>query len=477
MHSRGVSEVRTLAILPLQPLSQSAGENYFGLGVADALITRVSGMPALTVRPTSAIRRYAEGKTDALTAGGELQVDAVLDGSWQRESERVRVSVNLLRVRDGASLWTETVDLPASDVFSIQDRLSQQLAARLRLEADATAAQHVSRSAAGTRNAQAYDSYLRGSFYLGARGYNAGNRQTIDAAIEQLERAVALDPNFAEARARLGFAYAHVAIFMEQSRQLIERAQRETDAAAALNPNLGQVFLNRGFILWSWYTGWNIVDSVRYYRRAEELDPALTDIELSANYAHLGFFEEWRRTGEQVVARDPANRQARTTFVNEYFLLNLPEEGLAAQRRLLNTGPDERYFLLMRRIADAAPLVERQAASNPGSAWDQAELALLRALQGREADARALASAAARLTERFRFYHHVTYELARVYAVLGDADQAAHWLRETIEWGFPCYPMFSNDGFLDPVRKAPAVQAVLSDLKVRWDGYREALRQ
>src|SRR5438034_653996 len=106
---------RSLAVLPFKPLAGDLKENYFGLGLADAVITRLSQTGQLMVRPTSAMRRYATGDTDTLNAAREQQVDTVLDGAWQREGDRLRVSVNLLRVSDGASLWAESFDVRASE--------------------------------------------------------------------------------------------------------------------------------------------------------------------------------------------------------------------------------------------------------------------------------------------------------------------------------------------------------------------------
>src|SRR5262249_4562701 len=127
-------EVKSLAVLPLKSLD--AGENYLGLGIADAVIRRISQTAGLIVRPTSAVRRYLNEETDALTAARQLGVDAVLEGSVQRAADRLRVSVNLLRSADGASLWTDSFDLRTADIFTIQDTVSQQVASRLRLQLD-----------------------------------------------------------------------------------------------------------------------------------------------------------------------------------------------------------------------------------------------------------------------------------------------------------------------------------------------------
>ncbi len=149
---------------------------------------------------------------------------------------------------------------------------------------------------------------------------------------------------------------------------------------------------------------------------------------------------------------------------------NFPEEGRAAQKRLLDQEPDERYFLLARRPADAAPIVEKKALANePTSVMN---LATLRALQGRHAEARGATERSLAMARKNRYYHHLTYGAVRVYALGGDAEEATRWLKETISWGFPCYPLFAEDHMLDPVRKSPGFQRVLTELHEQWERYR-----
>ncbi len=470
-----IPDVRSVAILPFKPLT-AVNENYLGLGIADAVISRLSsGAPDLTVRPTTAITKYAAQGSDAVTAGRELQVDVILDGTWQREADRLRVSVNLLRVDTGTSLWTDRYDFSASDVFAIQDRVSDELVSRLRLEVDSATRSRTGHGG-GTTNPEAYDAFLRGKYHLSSRGYNPRVRDHSDKAISTLQRAVALDPNYAEAHAKLGFAYAHTAVFIDNDPSLVDRAKEETRLAEQIRPDLGQIHLNRAVILWSWYEGWRIVEAIREYRLAEQLDPGLPDVELGAGYAHLGFIDDWRRVQEHAIARDPTNRGARLVYVNEHFLINRPDEGLAAQKRLLDDGtPDYRYFLLKRQVAEAAPQLEAIAAKT-SDAWRIAELALLRSLQGRHREANEAITRALGMAVKNRTYHHLTYLFAQTKGVQNDPAEAARWLKETIDWGLPCYPVFATDSFLDPVRQSPQVQKVLTDLKRDWDTYREALR-
>ena len=150
--SSSTTTARSLAVLPLKSLD--AGDNYLGLGIADAVIRRTSQTGGMIVRPTSAIQRYMAEDLDALTAARQLSTDVVLEGSVQRAGDRLRVSVNLLRVGDGASLWADNFDLRTTDIFEIQDRVAREVASHLQLRIDP--AQQARLGRRPTTNPQAY---------------------------------------------------------------------------------------------------------------------------------------------------------------------------------------------------------------------------------------------------------------------------------------------------------------------------------
>ena len=163
--SSSTTTARSLAVLPLKSLD--AGDNYLGLGIADAVIRRTSQTGGMIVRPTSAIQRYMAEDLDALTAARQLSTDIVLEGSVQRAGERLRVSVNLLRVGDGASLWAESFELRTTDIFEIQDRVAREVASHLQLRIDP--AQQARLGRRPTTSPQAYEYYMRGLHRLDQR--------------------------------------------------------------------------------------------------------------------------------------------------------------------------------------------------------------------------------------------------------------------------------------------------------------------
>ena len=158
-------QIKSLAVLPFKSLNQEAKEEYLGLGLAADIITKVSQSGELTVRPSSSVRKYVNQEMDAIAAARELKVDAVLDSTFLHVGDQLRVNVNLLRVEDGASLWAETFDERFTDIFTIQDRVSQQVAQRLRLRLSQAGQARLTKRY--TSNPEAYSYYAKAMYHFG----------------------------------------------------------------------------------------------------------------------------------------------------------------------------------------------------------------------------------------------------------------------------------------------------------------------
>src|SRR5439155_7064441 len=193
--------VTSLAVLPFQPLGGTTRDEALELGMTDAVITRLENVRQIRVRPTSAVLKYAGAQPDLEAAGRELRVDVLVEGKIQRVADRIRVTVHLLRVQDGASLWAETLDEEFTSIFAVQDSISHQVARALPLTLSTEEANRLTRR--DTKIAQAYPFYLKGRHFSSKRGQDA-----LRKAVDYFEQAIRLDPTYARAYGGLADSFA-----------------------------------------------------------------------------------------------------------------------------------------------------------------------------------------------------------------------------------------------------------------------------
>ena len=280
-----------------------------------------------------------------------------------------------------------------------------------------------------------------------------------------------MDPNYALAHTQLGYAYAWTAVQFEENPVLLEGAKQEIGIAEKIDPQLAEIHVVRAFILWSQYEGQQIEAAIREQRLAQQLDPNGDHIELAAIYYHIGLEEQAAKEAELALERDPTSNYVKQVYVDSYVLTSRPEQGLAASQRLFNKGPDLGYYLDMRMLKEAAPLVKQNYERYPFDASAQKGRALLLALQGKHQEAQAAVPSIVEKAQKSKSYHHLTYDIARIYALGGNSEKAMEWLRVTVKEGFPCYTLFLRDSFLDRIRQSPAFIQFMAEMKQRWEGY------
>ena len=225
-----------MAVLPFHTPAGSDAIRLLGIGIPDAIITRLARYELLLARPTSAVLRYENVSIDPREVGRVLASDYVMTGIVQQSGDRVRISVQLVRARDGAAIWGDHYDLPRSDLLAVQDEVAPAVADALQVQMSTAERARLFRRY--TANAAVYKQYLLGRAHL-AR-YTA---KDIGEAIESFESALHLDPDYAAARAGMGMACALMALrFAPQSAAAGwgERAQREARHAARLDPQLAE---------------------------------------------------------------------------------------------------------------------------------------------------------------------------------------------------------------------------------------------
>lgn len=468
--ARSEEKIRSVAILPLKSVSPQGGDDPLGMGITDTVITKMSQVGGLTVRPSSAVRKYAMQETDALAAARELRVDAVLDGSVQRSGERLRVNLNLLRASNGASLWSETFNVPTAHIFDVQDQIAHQVTSGLRFKL--TAAEEARMTKRYTASPEAHQSFVRGMYNFDKRTLSPERRSSLDAAITMFKKAIELDPDYALARAQLAYCYAWMSLFVEPGPAWLEKARAELDRAAALDPNLAQIHVVRHELLWSSYQGFQLEAAARELRVAQELDPAVGHDQLGVLYAHMGLEEAAFRELRRAVEVDPTSELNISRLIEGFDLLYRPDEAIAMNRQYGELpGPSSyvRLSYLWKGQYEKAQQLEQNWSAGARDPYALSSRALRLALQG---DFRSFEARVPVIVERGRQnrgFHHMTYNVACVYALQGKAERAVEWLEKTVAVGMPNYTLFSRDPHLDRIRNAPAFRQFMNQLKPRWE--------
>jgi serine/threonine protein kinase/tetratricopeptide (TPR) repeat protein len=473
--NRPQPSIKSLAVLPLKPFDSN--DNSLGLGIADAVIRKISQTGQLVVRPTSAVRRYLSEDTDGLAAARQLDVDAVLEGTLQRSNDQLRVSVNLIQSSDGTSLFSENFDMHESDIFAIQDTVAQRVVSHLQLQLDQAQQSRLVKQQ--TSNPVAYESYIKAAYSFSQRGYGEPARRQMEETIALFKKALEADPNYALAHAQLAYAYMWMALFVEPRQSVwAELAQSEIDRAQSLDPQLAETHISRYLLLWSGYGGWQIEAAIREVRLAQQLNPNVGHNELGNLYQHAGLEDLASKEFERAVAIDPTDNNLKGGIVSMYEIVRDYDGELAASQRLLNDSNVNVWYLLAKgRLEEAQKRIEKSERTGDDPYLPN-EKALLFALKGEFHAAEAqIRLVLGEFPVKDPEYHHQTYDVACVYAMEGKSEEAVKWLNETAATGFPSYPLFQRDPYLNRIRQSQDFVQFITHQKELNEKFRSEFQQ
>jgi eukaryotic-like serine/threonine-protein kinase len=234
-----VSDTKSIAVLPLKPINKANSDELYEIGIADSLIQRLSSMKGFVVRPLSAVRKYADIEQDPIAAGQEQKVNYILASNYQTANGKIRVTSQLLNVETGQIEETYKSEKDTSDVFVMQDAVADEVGKLLQARFAVT--QNSPAVTRGTSNEEAYRLYLQGMYLV----YSRNNFLSAQKAVEVLERAVELDPDYAQAWA--GKAYAHRAVANSAGRNVSDQEdyQKSMEAikkALSLDENVAEAY-------------------------------------------------------------------------------------------------------------------------------------------------------------------------------------------------------------------------------------------
>lgn len=420
------TKATSFAVLPLKIINFPTQEvlpdsKFLSIGLADALITRLSGIGKLAVRPTSSVSLYDE-TTDPFEAGRELAVDFVLEGRLKSLGSRVRVSLQLLDIKKEISIWADNFDEQFTDLLDLEDSISSRGAESI-LPQLISAPKPIKKR--GTNNPQAFESYLRGRFH-----WNALTEEGFSKAIAAYNRAIEFDPEYALAYTGIADYYNWLGVYgVMPSVESFSLAARAARRAIELDPELSEAHASLGFAVlcgeYNWKEGeqsclraleldpnnatahmWyafqlfmeaRFKEGELHARRAVELDP-LSPV----NSYNLGWCLYYARKYDESIAQHKKTLAENPLYAIAYYglawslrLTSSDNEAVAAARRSVDLSDKSPFWMMMLAQTLAAAGITGEAEkilddllTNPGERFvSPYHLALLYTLLGRRQEA------------------------------------------------------------------------------------------
>jgi TolB-like protein/DNA-binding winged helix-turn-helix (wHTH) protein/lipoprotein NlpI len=451
----------TIAVLPFKPLNADGRDETLEMGMADTLIIRLSAIREIVVRPMSSVRKYIGSDQDPVLAGRALETEAVLEGSIQRAGERVRVTARLIDVRTGATLWAETFEENFTDIFRVQDSISERITNALALRLNAQ--ERVQLAKHQTDNPAAYEAYMQGQFLWSRRGPDWIN-QSLSAYKLALEK----DPNFALAHIGAADAYimlsGHRRISMDQAEANAEPhimraleidnrlaeahnalaelkyqykydwdgAEREFKTAIELNPNIAWTRQAYG---WYLMTLGRFDEAAAEMEEARRLDPSSLTISVARGrlYYYSRRYDKAAQHFQNVISLEPADAGSHLALHNIYEQKQMFPEAVEA-------------FLNVRSLAERPEEEADQfrAAFRTGG-WNAFLLQLLAETEKRSA----------------KIGQQPAQHLANIYARLGDKDKAFYWFEKVFDTKDVSILQFKIDPAYDLLHNDPRYAMLL----------------
>jgi TolB-like protein len=438
---------RTIAVLPFQNLGGDASQDYLRLALPDEVITTLSYIPTLAIRPFATTQKYANGNVDPQAAGRELRVSEVLTGHFQKEGDQLRVTLEVVDAESNRLLWRDTSSAGAADLIGLREQISSRLRQGLfpLLGAPASGADAATRP----KNAEAYDLYLRSKPFT-------SDPEPNKEALVMLERSVGLDPDYAPAWAALGLRYYYAVSFGESSPEFLERAGSAAQKALALDPNLTEASVR--LIVLSTESG-NLEDA---YAKAKDLvrrRPQDAHAHFSLGYVlrYAGLMDESARECEAARALDPHNRFFRSCG---FLFMQRGDYARAREFARLDAGSAwsknvEADVLLREGKRETALAGVRMDSNLPVGGY-----AVLLAGPGAERDRLAAAAEAKAMSDRDP---ENKYYAAGHLALAGYPDAALRLLRKAVEDNYLVHEALDRDPLFETIRKAPEFAAIKAE--------------
>lgn len=446
---------KTLAVLPFKILNSEGNDDFLGAGISDSLAAKLGNVENLTVRPTSSVIKLAKQTDDPLAAGRELKVDAVLNGSIQRNGDRIRVTVQMLDVKSEKIIWGRSFDENFSDIFSLQDTISTDVAKVFNDKL--TDSEQKGLKKHSTENVEAFQAYMRGRYL-----WNKRDEDSLLKGIRYFQNAVNLDPKYALAYSGIADSYLVLAYYHIGNPSFgedLQNARLTAQKAIELDDSIAESHNSLAYV--EFYSG-NSPAAEKEFKRAIELNPNYA----TAHHWYSNFLATQERDEEslreiKIAANlDPVSPIINATLGEHFYYARNYDEALAQLNQTIEL--DDSFFTthyLLGMVYEQKGLYEaaiaefqkaRRLTKNNSNEFDSM-LAHAYAVSGNKAEAE-------KILDNLIKNQADPQAIAIIYAGLGDNERAIEWLKKSDSSKSKLF--LQNDPRLDSLRKNESFQRI-----------------
>jgi eukaryotic-like serine/threonine-protein kinase len=454
------AESQSIAVLPFVNLSADKENEYFSDGLAEEIINALTKIRELRVIARTSAFAFRGKQQDLRTIGYRLKVGTILEGSVRRAGNRIRVTAQLIKVADESHLWSERYDREITDIFAIQDDISQAIAEALKVKFDGTQSR--------VRNIEAFQNYLKGLYF-----YQRYNRENLAKAKESFEQALVQDPGYAPAHAGLAvFYYGLGALSIERMIEMAPLAKAAAQKALAIDPALSEAHSVLGLLAGSVEYDWHSAEHHFRAAMAAEPIPPLVHVRYALYFlTPLRRFKEAIAQYERALETDPLSMMVHFGLAFAFYCERRYDEAIEHAALAVDLYPD--YWLVhfglglahaqKGSIQHSISSLEATVRLSPSFTLATGFLA---ASYARSGDL----GRAEKLMEEVRersLKHYVSPACFGVYqAALGQADSMFAFLQAALAERDPYLTRIDAEPYFDPFRSDPRFRALLERMNL-----------
>jgi TolB-like protein/DNA-binding winged helix-turn-helix (wHTH) protein/Tfp pilus assembly protein PilF len=424
--------IRSLAVLPLESLSNDASQDYFADGMTDQLISDLGQISALRVISRTSVMSYKHVRKPLPQIAQELGVDAIIEGTVLRSGDNVRITAQLIDAASDKHLWSRSYEGELRDALNLQNKVAAAIADQIRVNLNAQ--EQTALSSVRVVKPSAYESFLKGRFF-----WNKRTASGLNVALAYFNQAIEDDPKYAEAYSGLADTYALLGDWqyaVMSAKEALPKAKTAATKAIELNDSLGEAHNSLAFVLDGY--DWDFEAGGREFRRAIELNPGYATAHhwYAWHLSLVGQHEEAIAEMRKAVSLDPLSLVINSDLAELLLLAHSYDESIAQSRKTIEMDPNfalahnqlAQAYLAKQQIDDAIAefhkAVEVSGGENPICV---ANLARAYAAAGKKDKAEELLEGLMRKSSPNQSH---AAEIAMIYASLGQNDEAMKWLQK-----------------------------------------------